>query len=226
MTIGQHISNLRGLIKQFSRTSEPYTDQFLYEVLSICRASVLEQKLKKFYNVDSSNIITFCMALELSKSHNCDCVPAALDCLVLKSKYKIPKVISSRNKSKLWVKTIGGKIINLIDERGWLRRKDVDTTQYYGSIINDYLYIWNAPQQLKVVEISGIFSDPTELVDIPNCNPVTGTPTGLCFDILSSEYPLQLEYSLAVYQECLKLLQIPLQIQTDITNDGNDTIKI
>ena len=226
MTIGQHISNLRDLIKQYSRNTEPYTDQFLYEVLSICRGDFLRQELKKFHNTDSSNYITFCMALEQSKSHNCDCVPTALNCLVVKSKYKIPNVLSSRNKNRLWAKTLGGKIINIIDERAWLRRKDLDTNEYFGSIINEYLFIWNAPLTLKVIEVTGLWSDPLDLQNIPNCNPVTGQPESTCYNILEADYPLHMEYASTVYKECLKFLQISLQVQTDTTNDSNDSIKI
>lgn len=225
MTILQHISNLRDILREYSRSSD-YTDQFLYEILSICRGDFLRQELKKYHNIDASNSITFCMSLEQSKSHNCDCVPSALDCLILKSKYKIPNVLSGRNKSKIWAKTIGGKTINIIDERSWLRRKDIETSEYFGSLVNNYLYLWNVPLTLKVIEVTGIWSDPLDLIDIPNCNPVTGEPSSACYNIYQSEYPLHKEYTSYVYKECLRFLIPSQQIQKDITNDSSDTIKI
>lgn len=221
MTIKQHVSNLRDLIRQYGRNPDPFTDAFLYQILSICRAGLIKQKLDKFVNIDSSNYYTFCMSLEISKSHNCDCVPTNLNCQVLKSKYPIPKAFSSRNKNRLWVKTLGGKVINLIDERTWLRRKDLDTNEYYGSIINNYLVLWNVPLTLKVVEITGLWADPLDLVSIPDCS--GDVETGTCFDIQLQEYPLKIEYTKDVYAECLRFLQ--MQAPQDITNDSNEVIK-
>ena len=225
MTIGQHIANIRSLIKTYGRTQEGYTDESLYNLFSICRAEILTNQLKKFMALGEDNWSSFCMALEISKSHNCDCVPDYLECKILKSKYKIPAVLVGRNKSKLKVRTIGGKVINIISEDEWFRKKDLDTTSYYGSIVNQYLILWNVPLSLKVVLVSGIYSDPMDLSTIPNCTP-SGNPTGLCYDPLTAEFPLQDEYCSAAYQMVLKLLTSGMQVPQDQTNDSNELIKM
>lgn len=220
--ISQHISNIRSLINSHNRDNKPYTDQFLYEVLVVCRNTILKQKLDRFHAISESNWISFCMAMEPSKSHNCDCVPASLDCLVLKSKWKIPDYLQSRNKSQIKIKTVGGKIIHLISETAWMLRKNLSTTEYYGSIINGYLFVWNAPLTLKVIEISGVWANPIDLQEIPNCN-TQGEVEGTCFD-LDKSFPLQTDLASTVYLECLKFLQIAISIPLNSTNNSNEKI--
>lgn len=224
-TVAQHISNLRGLMKLYSRTQEGYTDEGLYSLFSISRAEVLTNQLKKFMALSEHNWYQICMGLEISKSHNCDCVPDHLECKVLKSKYKIPSVLVGRNNSKIKIRTIGGKVINLVTEDEWFRKKDLDTKNYYGSIVNQYLIIWNAPLSLKALLVSAIWQDPIELSSIPNCAP-SGDPVGLCFDPLTSMYPLQEEYTRAVYEMTMSLLGKSLQIPQDQTNDSNEFVKM
>lgn len=224
-TIGEHISNLRGLMKLYSRNQEGYTDEGLYSLFSISRAEILTQQLKKFMALSEHNWYQICMGLEITKSHNCDCVPDHLECKVLKSKYKIPSVLVGRNNSKIKIRTIGGKVINLVSEDEWFRKKDTETNNYYGSIVNQYLVIWNAPLSLKVILISAIWQDVTELSTIPNCTP-SGDPAGLCYDPLTSMYPLQEEYTRAAYEMTLNMLGKSLQIPQDQTNDSNEFIKV
>ena len=223
-TIGEHISNIRALLKLYGRTPEGYTDESLYSLFSVSRAELLKQQIKKFDAVSENNWLQVCMSLEVSKSHNCDCVPDNLECKVLKSKYKIYPVIVGRNNSKLKIRTIGGKNINLVTEAEWFRRKDRPTNEYYGSLINSYLIIWNAPLSLKVILVSGIWTDPMDYYNIPSCD-LLGSPVGTCFDPLAMEYPLQEEYVRVAYEMTLKLLGFSNQIKQDLTNDSNESIK-
>lgn len=224
-TIGQHLSNIRGLLKLYARNQEGYTDEGLYSLFSVSRADILKQNFDKFKHVSEQCWQQFCLALEVSKSHNCDCVPDYLECKVLKSKYKIPTTLTGRNKSKINVRTIGGKTVNIISEEEWFRRKDKETTDYFGSIINSYLIIWNAPLTLKVILVSAIWSEVTDLETIPNCSS-TGEPQGQCYDPLSSLYPLPDEYAQAAYKRLFELLNIPLQLPQDQTNDSNESLKM
>ena len=224
-TIAQHLSNIRGLIKQFSRNQEGYTDESLYSLFSISRAEILQNQLKKFMPLSEENWFQFCMKLEISKSHNCDCVPDSLECKILKSVYKVPSVLVGRNNSKLKIRLISGKQINIVTEAEWFRRKDIETSEYYGSIVNSYLILWNVPLTLKVVLISGLFSNLIDLESIPNCSD-TGEEQGVCFDPMTSVYPLQDEYARQAYKMTLELLNVSLQLPQDQTNDSNEFIKI
>jgi len=224
-TIGQHISTIRGLIKAYGRNPEGYTDEGLYSLFSVSRNKVLQNQIKKFMAVSEDNWIQLCMKLEISKSHNCDCVPDKLECKVLKSVYKIPTSLVGRNNSKLKIRLISGKAINIVKEDEWFRKSKRSTNEYYGSIVNNHLIIWNVPLTLKIVLVSGIWTNPLDLINIPNCLE-DGTVTNMCYNPIDSMYPLQDEYAEDAYKMTLGLLNIPLQLPQDQTNDSNEFIKL
>lgn len=213
------------MLKAYSRTEESYTDQFLYEILCSARAEILRQQLVKFNHISEENIFRFCLELELTKAHDCNCVPDNIDCLVLKSKYKIPTALTSRNKTHLNIALLNGQQVTLVTEQEWIMYSMGSTFgELFGSIINGYLYIWNASKKLKIVQVSGIFSDILELQNIPNCDGTLNQPT--CYNPLTQPYPLQDEYTYATYSKAFQLLNIPMAIQQDLTNDSSNTIKI
>lgn len=222
-TVGQHIADLRGLIKEYSRT-EFYTDQFLYRILSISRGKIIKQRLDKFVNISSDNWMRICIQLESVKSHNCTCVPDYLNCKVLRTKYKIPQVFSGRNKSRIELFLLDGTPINLATEKEWLRIKqnDFKARSYYASQVNGYIYFWNLPLNIKVAEINGLWADITDLSKI-QCN--DGYSENPCFDIFTSDFPLDEELTGVVLEESLRLLSASLQIIEDHTNDNNQSIR-
>ena len=223
--IGEHLSAIRGLIKKYGRTEEGYTDESLYDLFCDSASDLLKQKFEKLSFVSEQNWMQVCMRIEVGKAHNCDCVPAELDCKVLISTYELPSVIAGMNTSKINIRTISGKQINLISEAAWFRKKDRDTNDYYGSIINKKLVIWNAPLSLKVILVTGVWSNPLDLQNIPSCDP-NGEVNGVCFDPLEQLYPLQREYARTVYKMVLESLNIPIQLPQDLTNDSNEFLKI
>ena len=139
-SIGEHISLLRGLVENYA--SGPYTDEYLYGVLSICRSEVIKQRLDKFVNISYDNWVRLCIQLEVTTSHNCNCVPDYISCKVLRTKYKIPQVISGRNKAKVNVMLLDGTNINVVTEAEWMRIKEnsFKSKFYYASFVNGYLY--------------------------------------------------------------------------------------
>lgn len=226
-TISQHISNVRALIKQYGRTDESYTDQFLYQLLKGERNDLLSEILRKFNHVSEWNWQTYCMPLIKAKPYNCNCVPDTVgDCLALRSKYKIPQAVKGRNKSYVEFKTLGGDRITLYEESEWLRLKDDDIIgkKLAGSIIDGYLYIWNN-LKLKVVSIGGIWQDQMEWAVVPKCNDDGTESIDICFNPLTEEFPLDLEKQNYIYTKILSLLKIPLQLPQDQTNDNNESIK-
>lgn len=224
-TVGQHISNIRALIKAYGRTQEGYTDEGLYSLFCVSGAKILQQQLKKFMAISEHNWFRICLALEVTKSHDCDCVPDNLECKVLRTKYKIPSTLVGRNNSKLQARLLSGKTINIVSEDDWFRRKDRETSEYYGSLINERLVIWNAPLSLKVISVNGLWSNPIELSTIPNCSS-DGSEVGVCYDPLTQLYPLEDSYAEDAYLAVLKMLNIPLQLPQDQTNDSNEFIKL
>ena len=223
-TINQHLSNLRGLLQKYSRSNE-YTDQFLFEILTGARADFLKTRLDRYNKVSDANYMTICVELEKVKPHSCDCVPDGLDCLVLRTKYKIPNVLSGRNTDKITIRLISGRQISIMPENRWMLIKDdqIKAMDYTATWINGYFYFWNLPLTLRVIEITGLFTNPLDLTDIPNCSGDTPSP---CFQIASTDFPIQDEHKNFIYRKCFELLGLPLQAQQDLTNDSNELIKI
>lgn len=221
-TINSHISLLRGLTEQYSR--ESYTDQFLYTILSVSRGKILKQRLDKFVNISTDNWLRVCFQLEVVNSHNCNCVPDYLQCKVLRTKYKVPQVFSGRNKARIKVSLLDGTNISLVTESEWMRVKENEfkSSMPHASQVNGYIYIWNLPLNLKVVQVDGLWANITDLSDIP-CN--DGFSETSCFDMNTSDFPIDEELVGVIYDECLRLLNIPLQNIQDKTNDNNQDIR-
>lgn len=223
-TIGQHISNIRGLIKAYGRTDE-YTDQLLYEILKSARGTLLRQLTKQFNHISEWNYQSYTIEMQESDPPNWECVPTYLKkkCKVRRSKYKIPQPIKSRNKSFVNFTTLGGQGIDIYtdDEQVLYKDDPIRSQNIMGSIINGYLYIWNNPD-LLLVKVHGVFTDPTDWAEIPDC---TGTaPT--CFDIKSDDFGLDEDQKQGAYQLVFELLKLPIQLTQDVTNDSNEQIKI
>lgn len=224
-TIGQHISNIRGLIKVYSRTQENYTDQAIYELLKSARALLIKQVAKQYNYISDWNWETYTIALQVSDPPNWDCVPTYLkkNCKILKSTHKIPQPLKSRNHSLIEVNTLGGQNIDLYTEKEQTVFKDdpIRSKSIMGSIINSYLYIWNNPD-LLFAKVSGVWEDPSDWAEIPDC---TGT-TPTCFDVYTDNFSLDEDLKDAAYDIVLKKLNLPLQMIQDITNNSNEQSKI
>lgn len=227
MTILQHISAIRNLIKQYADDSN-YENEFLFVLLNNANATWLRRKLDNNEKVNDWNWPSYCIELEAGLSHDCDCVPVG--CKVLKSKYKIPKPLLSRNRLMIKVYTIDGKEIeNTTEEKIKVSKYDeIKKKQLAYSVNNQKLIIWNGNPELivpRAVIIKSLSVDPTEWGTVESCNPNSGNPTGdVCFDIDTSEYPMDEEYATLVYDTVLKQLNITLQIPEDKTNNNNAEI--
>lgn len=222
-TVGQHISNIRGLIEKYGRTSEEYTDQFLYELLKGARSEVLRNEIQKLNKISEWNWQTICTGLELSKPADCDCLPDTIGCQVLKTTNKIPEVFKSKVNSFIRLSTPGNKGINLIEPRFWeiYKLDNNRSKQLSASIINGYIYLWNYPSnKLKCIQISGVWRDPLELQNVTDSN--TNQP---CFSTLTSDFPIDLDFQNSIYKMVIELLKLPLQLQQDVTNDSSETIQ-
>ncbi len=228
MTIGQHISNLRGLINVYGRTKESFTDQALYEFLKTARAKVLENLARDFRHISEWNYSTICFKLIKTKAHNCNCIPDYLeqDCLVLKSEITIPQAIRGRNKSLINFFTVGGEKIALYTEQEWMifKNDDIRSRELAGSIVDGKLIIWNN-KKLKVAKLTLLAADPAVFGDIPVCNNEGEYVTNECYNVYDQDFYLDEELKDAVYRLSLDLMKITLQIPQDQTNDTNQAIK-
>ena len=220
-SIGQHISNVRSLINQYGRTQESYTDQFLYQLIVGARNEILKNKIRQGHKIPESNYYNICMKLELVRADDCSCVPDEISCKVLRTKYPVPTVLSNRDREMLTVFLLNGKEISLTTVKRWRMVKEVSDNLYIASFRNNYLYFWNLPTNIKVVEITGLFTDPLDFSSIPDCNSLTGEE-GQCSTFWETPFPIDEEYKLIVYQKCLELLSITIPTKADITNNSTN----
>lgn len=211
--IGKHISNIRGMLNLYNRTEESITDEFIYNLLSSARTSILIQD-QKANKISSQNYSSFCIPLIQSKGELCECIPDSVSCKVLRSKNKIPKPITSRTGDSIKVSLLSGKQISLVDITRWQYLKK-ETTDYVFSIINDYIYLWNLPLNIKVVNVYGLFTDVLNTCDSEgnDCN------------FLETDFPFTGDETI-LYKKTLELLQFSTQQIQDITNDSNTLVKI
>jgi len=93
------------------------------------------------------------------------------------------------------------------------------------AFLDDDLHIYfvsesNAIKLLECVTITGIFEDPLELKSYKNC---CGCPeTNICFDEMTTDYPLHSHYIDVIRNEIVNDLVRTLQIPEDKNNNAND----
>lgn len=223
-TIGQHISNIRGLIKEFSRNPDSYTDQELYQLLNNARTRLLEINANKINHNSEWDWQTYPVFLVKDKSHLINCIQVGCD--ILRSEYKLPRALLINNKSLIDVFTFSRKPIILGSEIDWLNNKydDVKSNQINVSIIDDYLIVWNN-MKLKAVLVKGIWEDITDWASLPQCNDEGEIGNLSCYNPLTDEFPLSLTMADDAYKIVLEKLSIPARIVADKTNDSNNEIR-
>jgi len=220
MLIAEHIAAIRGLIKGYSETDTPYSDEFLYHLFTSAAARLIRQREEKNHNLSDWNTPLYAIKLEVDTIHGYGCLPG---CNVLRTKYKIPKPVTARSKDLLKVFTLGMEEIRYINpsDNKAIQYDEIYKNKLHYSIINEYVYIWNGDTvniTPRAVLISGYFTDPSAWSDVTTCT-TTGEETNEpCFDINTTEYPLDDDLAYVAYQLTLDLLRITLQIPDDRIN--------
>ena len=222
MLIAEHIAAIRGLIKGYSETDTPYTDQFLYHLFTTAAARLIKQREEKNHKQSDWNTPLYPVALEAGVIHGLGCIKG---CSILKSKNKIPKPVTARNKDLLKVFTLGMKELHYINpsDGGVVNYDRIYKNQLHYSIVNEYLYIWNGDASNivpRMVLVSGYFTDPSDWSNVISCDDngvSTDTP---CFNISTSDYPLDDDLAYPAYQLVLQALNITIQLREDRKNEN------
>lgn len=221
-TVKEHIADFRGLIKKHEDDT-PYVDQFLYSILNKANSKLEHQKALKFHKISDFTESTFCIELEKSKSHNCDCV--AVGCDVLKSIHNIPEPLVGRNKDLIKVETLGGILIPRKTEQEVLSDNidDIKSGRPGWMLRSRKLIIWNE-LGYKSVQVTANWADITQWNGIQYCD--SDTPEQECSTIYDMEMGISATRAFDVYSLGLQLLRIPLTEMSDITNDSQPEIKV
>jgi len=222
-TIGEHISTLRTLIREYSDDSE-FTDPFLYNLMNSVRAKLLHDRYMKYRRVSDFDWDTFCVSLAKKNSHDCDCIEVG--CLVRKSEIKLPKPITGRFRDLFKVMTLDGSIIRRVTEQ---QLKDEMQDDVLGgkpgyTIRSQKLIIFNW-LDLKVVQVSAVWEDITDWAGEDYCDK-TDEENRYCFNIQEDTFPMDDDLVEAMYIKSLNLMGLALQRPSDMTNDANPDIKL
>lgn len=221
MKLSNHISSLRTLVNSFSDDSK-YTDQFLAEQLVLARNIIYEQKVDKFHAISRQSYRTICIPLQEETYHDCNCVPENLGCKVLKSKFKIPNILQARNMPVCKVTTIDGNELGYMQIFQRRRNRFHKAIKITYDLVNRDLTIFGT-KDLKVVVIDALFSNPFDLIDVPNCD-LNGNILGVCYDVLNDEFPMEDQYAYTVYEIVIGKLFDEMKTKDDNTsNDRTDS---
>jgi hypothetical protein len=178
MTVNSIISELRVLLKEFSRSSS-YSDEALWELFVSKRAVLLQQKLMKFQYVGDSSYMTFCLDLALANANSC----SEYDCSVKKSIYKVPNVITGRNVTSLKVMTLDNRLISETSVQDVMLNQlnDIKRDKISYSMVNNFIYIWNN-LTIKHVKVKALWENPVDWAEIQSptsCIDVYGVDIGM-----------------------------------------------
>lgn len=216
MTLIQHISAVRAIISNGLGSKDiAFSDRLIAHFLEVTRATLLERKADKYRHIADQSFQTVCLPLELGSFHNCCTVPD-LECHILKSTIKIPKLLTAR-----W-----GNFIQVMDYSGVVLSEYTLTNNKYaahgimkpsiGWFIHDgYLYVI-LNKKLKSVLLSGLFSSPTE---IDNINCATGEATN-CLDYGEAQFPIDEDLIEPMYKATLEFLIRGEQMVNDKENNA------
>lgn len=224
MTIKEIVSLLRTTIKQQSDDS-PYSDRYLWQLFTIQKSKLIYRRLNQFKHVNEQNYVSFCMELEKAKSHECGCIIKGCD--VLKTKHQLPRLISRRNTNTLSVYDLNWNridYINQFDLESYLDYDPIFQNKTLYSIVNNRVIIWNN-LDIEFIQVKAIWEDITEIDAVQYCKD-NDSFANTCIDVFNKDVGLDKDLIDAAIKETLNLLNIPLSLQEDETNDTSDTIKI
>jgi hypothetical protein len=222
-TIKQHIDNIRLLLKEEYNDSD-ISDQFIYSIFNNASKDLIEKKALKFHKMSDFSKSDFCVEMIRSKAHDCSCAPG---CQALRTKYQIPKPISARNRDLINLYTLGYEDIPIMkpSEIRSYKFDPVKQDKLFGFVSNQYIYIYNGNVDLispKAIIVSSFSSDITEWTKIKMCDS-SGNPTNQnCFDIKTSEYPLDEELTRLAYRMVKEDLMLNFQKPKDDTANINN----
>lgn len=222
-TITAHVDYIREVLRQTSDDTN-YPDELIYKTLLDSRALLIHRELDKMKFISPFNYNTFCVPLECTSYHDCECVPSD-DCKVLKSTVELPRPMRSKIQEMMQVNTTDGKITIQMKDPFIGKYQKYSNTQkkkpFYW-IINNKLVIFGLDCCTKTMMVSMIAEDPLEVSGITNCGPDEDKP---CFDATTDNFPIDGYLVPAMYELTLKALVVSLKMREDDSNDASQDNK-
>tara|TARA_R110000782_G_scaffold85329_1_gene165944 strand:+ start:989 stop:1672 length:684 start_codon:yes stop_codon:yes gene_type:complete len=224
MNLAKIIYDVREALKLYSDDTD-VTDRYITYLYGIKRAKYLRQDLNNFQkSTDLSITQTLCLQLEVVSANQC---ASALDCgVILRTKRPIPQPIELHTKSAITSVKSTNRIslpFNFVTkEKAIYSKFSPFNKSVFAFLDNDnYIYVISESNTVNLIEcitITGIFEDPLELKTYSNCCSCEAVVP--CFDMATTNYPLQPHYIDLIKIEIITQLAGRLNIQDDKTNNS------
>lgn len=224
MNINEHISHIQSVINKGNPSDDRrVSDEHIYHLMNVYRARLIWEKQNKFYKLSPFNYqYIHCIPLEEAELNECECYKTG--CVVLKSKYILPNILSYRNNMLIKITLLDGTPVSQSSIAKVKYRKYKKTNKdSFVWFIHDKKLVIIGDNRLKTVAVSAIFEDPSKLAELSECDS-EGVNTGFkCFDIMNEEYPIDSEMVSAMYQMILNDLGMLYKYPQDDENNAKST---
>ena len=203
MIVDKLIYDVREALKEYSDDSE-LSDSYILYLYDIKRAKYLRQDINNSQRtIDISVVQTLCLELEEVNVNECS---VDLGCeTIIRTKRAIPTPLQLHTKSALTRVAPADRVsrpFNLIN-----RDKAVTSGG-------------NALKLLECINVTGVFENPLDLIEYQNC--CSCDIPDSCFDIETTDYPIQPHYIDVIKNEIVSELAKLKVIKEDKTNDAVD----
>lgn len=229
MTRDEHVYAVQNLINRGAMSDDTrFTNRLVHHFLKVSRALLVKRKLDKYHHLNEENYQSICMPLIKTTFHDCECVPN-LDCMILRSKYKLPKQVDARWDSVLKVYFFDGRPIGKTSvsthtkseySRSSLSEDRFDKIFYF--LYNGYLYI-TGTLNLAGILVNGLFEDPDDLTQYTLCADDGVETSDPCYDPETDSFPIDAELVYPMYEMTLNMLGIGNKHPEDNENNARAT---
>ena len=228
-TVGNIIQRVQSLYSKGAQSnSTRLMSRQIYDKMLSTRSLLLYNKINKKQFMSKWNYtILPCVELISVPEADCPCV-APPGCVILRTKYKLPKPIHSSSGYIIdGVTSVDGRILFTgvtYKSRLWKKGDKYTSTKPNWFIKDDYLYI-TVTKKLKAILIMGLFVDPVEAMAYPSkCNTTEETvcPT----NPKETDFPIDEELIDALVKMTLEEIVVGFPLgDEDRRNDSQDKIE-
>lgn len=208
-------------MRLYSQPQVPFTDSYLSSLIVKTAGFLQARAYEKGSKPSDFHWHWFPVKMEEGTSHGLDCYPG---CQVMTSISKLPTPLNLRNRDMIKVSLLDGREMHYIlpTERASKLLDEFFQNQYMFSVINGKVVVYSKKKPV-VVWVAGLWSDMSEWMDIPACDPEGEFTGSNCLDPLNFEVPLDPDNVLPMYNEVLRLLQVPVSVKPDDINNASNT---
>lgn len=227
MILSKLVYDVREGIRKHSDDND-ISDEYIIHLINTHRSYIIRNELNNFQRVSPQSVAQkLCIGLEEIPASECGVDTCET---MLRSTTKIPTVLDLHTGvSIIDVRSVlkNVKPFKLTTkQRATFRSGNFNKITAYVDT-DDYLYLTGGDsvlsKMLQCVVITGVFEDPTEVVDIENrCESCKEHSDNTCDDILDMDYPIPSNLIKFVRDEIVNKLAPIINIPNDKVNDANE----